>query len=240
MTKRVKAEDRIGTTLNGFKIIDIRRIGRRAEALAICPFCKKEKWIRIDSIMNKKVVSCGCYNKENNYAKSDDIQGKRFGRLVVVEKTEKYKKGEGYIWKCQCDCGNETYVPVALLKSGKTKSCGCIKDESVKISLKKMHKENLKCVADGSSVLLARPGKKPPKSNTSGHIGVSWDSSRSKWASQIRYKGKNYHLGRYDDIKLAVSAREEAEKELFGNFQKWYEEKFPETYKKLKEKGSLD
>ena len=29
-------------------------------------------------------------------------------------------------WKCLCDCGNITYVPINHLKSGATKSCGCL------------------------------------------------------------------------------------------------------------------
>jgi hypothetical protein len=56
---------------------------------------------------------------------SIDLCGKRFGRLVVVEKTA--KRIHSYVvWKCLCDCGNESFVKTGDLNSGNTKSCGCL------------------------------------------------------------------------------------------------------------------
>ena len=55
--------------------------------------------------------------------------GSRFGRLVVIERTDlrtKTSNGGHTIYKCQCDCGNEIYVSSANLKRGGTQSCGCI------------------------------------------------------------------------------------------------------------------
>lgn len=60
--------------------------------------------------------------------KENTLIGQKFGRLTVVDKTEKKKNGS-YIYRCQCDCGNITEVPGAYLKNGHTKSCGCIKRE---------------------------------------------------------------------------------------------------------------
>ena len=57
-----------------------------------------------------------------------DITGKRFGRLVAIEPTN--KRVCGYvIWKCKCDCGNISYVTTRNLLSGNTKSCSCINRE---------------------------------------------------------------------------------------------------------------
>lgn len=41
--------------------------------------------------------------------------------------------------------------------------------------------------------------------NTSGHVGVSWD--RSKWVAKVQWKGKQIHLGRFENIDDAVKAR---------------------------------
>ncbi|MFL9848603.1 hypothetical protein [Pseudomonas chlororaphis] len=41
--------------------------------------------------------------------------------------------------------------------------------------------------------------------NTSGHVGVSWD--RGKWCAKVQWKKKQIHLGRFDEIKDAVKAR---------------------------------
>lgn len=55
-----------------------------------------------------------------------DISGQRFGNLVAVERTG-LKNHSSSIWRCICDCGNETLVPINYLNCGDTKSCGCLK-----------------------------------------------------------------------------------------------------------------
>lgn len=58
-----------------------------------------------------------------------DLAGQRFGKLVVLRRSEKpaeYKHSSDY-WLCRCDCGNETVVLGSNLTSGHTTSCGCKK-----------------------------------------------------------------------------------------------------------------
>jgi hypothetical protein len=55
-----------------------------------------------------------------------DVSGKRFGRLVALEPTEK-RSGHKVVWRCQCDCGNECLVAVNHLNDGRRVSCGCAK-----------------------------------------------------------------------------------------------------------------
>jgi len=59
------------------------------------------------------------------YDNSINLKGKKFGKLKVVEKTEKRQRGY-VIWKCLCDCGNITYVTSNNLKHNLTRSCGCL------------------------------------------------------------------------------------------------------------------
>lgn len=62
----------------------------------------------------------------------DNIVGRKFNRLMVLEQAEDYvdKKGKHYAqWRCKCDCGNELVVSGNHLKNGNTKSCGCLNDE---------------------------------------------------------------------------------------------------------------
>lgn len=56
-----------------------------------------------------------------------DLKGKRFGRLIVVERIPISNKRT--MWICKCDCGNEVSVDAYNLKSGHTQSCGCIHKE---------------------------------------------------------------------------------------------------------------
>ncbi len=57
-------------------------------------------------------------------SKSEDISGKRFGRLVVIEKHGLTNNHRNMRWKCVCDCGGTVNVIGANLRNGTTKTCG--------------------------------------------------------------------------------------------------------------------
>lgn len=66
--------------------------------------------------------------------KVDDLTGTRFGRLVVLERSEDkmYSCGTKEAqWLCICDCGKQTIVSRSNLKNGSTKSCGCLNYERI-------------------------------------------------------------------------------------------------------------
>lgn len=54
--------------------------------------------------------------------------GNKYGRLTVIERVEnnKFNFAQGL---CVCECGKYTKVPGNSLRSGNTKSCGCLNDE---------------------------------------------------------------------------------------------------------------
>lgn len=60
-----------------------------------------------------------------------NIQGQKFGRLLVLEEAQKPEgvKGRETYWKCLCDCGNIKIVRGVNLRNGHTKSCGCLQKE---------------------------------------------------------------------------------------------------------------
>lgn len=58
----------------------------------------------------------------------NDMLGKKFGRLVVVEKAGHDKWGND-LWKSECLCGKNLTTRGAHLRKGKTKSCGCLNAE---------------------------------------------------------------------------------------------------------------
>ncbi len=60
-----------------------------------------------------------------------DISGNRYGRLVVIKRDTSIKS-KNPKWICKCDCGKNISVSSCSLKSGKTKSCGCLKKEGKK------------------------------------------------------------------------------------------------------------
>lgn len=60
-----------------------------------------------------------------------DESGNRYGRLLVTEEAGRGNKGS-VLWKCLCDCGKETIVYGYSLRSGKTKSCGCLHQDKMR------------------------------------------------------------------------------------------------------------
>lgn len=57
-----------------------------------------------------------------------DLSGKRFNRLFVISYHGKDNHGKTN-WNCICDCGKKCVVDGYRLRSGKTKSCGCLSAE---------------------------------------------------------------------------------------------------------------
>ena len=56
-----------------------------------------------------------------------DLTGKRFHRLIVIEKHGKICGLTA--WLCQCDCGNQIVASSQDLTTNHTKSCGCLRRE---------------------------------------------------------------------------------------------------------------
>lgn len=152
-----------------------------------------------------------------------DLTGKKFGRLTVIEEAGRSKQ-KAVKWRCKCECGNETIVVSFSLRSGDTKSCGCLRREIAistgKKSIKKLHRDELK---EGTRVTMLT--RRTSKNNTSGAKGVTWDKSRKKWRAQINFKGKNHNLGRFTNKQDAINARKKAEEELIEPILEKYSKK---------------
>lgn len=64
----------------------------------------------------------------------DDLVGRKFGRLFVVEEGERKIDSDGRhrtSVKCICDCGATVTVRATRVRNGKTLSCGCIQKENL-------------------------------------------------------------------------------------------------------------
>lgn len=59
-----------------------------------------------------------------------DITGQVFERLTVIKYAGNNKRGDAR-WECLCECGNTVTVDGYKLRNDHTKSCGCLRKESV-------------------------------------------------------------------------------------------------------------
>lgn len=108
-------------------------IGGRKRVPYVCD-CGATGWRRVDQLESS--FSCGCVQRKKaadlSAKRLIDLVGKRFGRLLVVERVED-GAGRKPRWRCLCDCGGETATAGTNLSSGKSRSCGCARAEGVVI-----------------------------------------------------------------------------------------------------------
>jgi hypothetical protein len=62
--------------------------------------------------------------------KRKDYTGQKFGRLTAI--SMRIGTGRRSIWTFACDCGGTTETQMAHVKSGATRSCGCLRSEVVR------------------------------------------------------------------------------------------------------------
>lgn len=100
--------------------------------------CGNVKIVSGGCLKNKNTQSCGCLNKEKYQANlthrggkkkpEEDLTGRRFGRLVVIGKTD----GKRHWLDCVCDCGTKKSVEKYRLVYGSTRSCGCLNRDMIR------------------------------------------------------------------------------------------------------------
>lgn len=81
--------------------------------------------------------------EEITVSKPNDLTGRVFGRLTVIERAPNNKKG-GTMWRCRCSCGKELVTYSYTLTGGNSTSCGCKRSESlvkVNVETKTTHHE---------------------------------------------------------------------------------------------------
>jgi hypothetical protein len=106
-----------------------------------------------------------------------DLTGQRFGRLIVLRRTDSNtpsgKRKAGRVsWTCICDCGGYIDTLSSSLVHNKTRSCGCLKRESVRVNGLKRRK------TDSESLRKSR--EKMSETRLRGHLrrkfGITLDT----------------------------------------------------------------
>lgn len=123
---KIKWNEKVGEKYGKLTITEFSHLKSNGVPVYSCT-CEcgyKQFQVGFDRLEKGLTSDCGC-SKRNG-----DLTGKRFGRLVVVRKTE-IRENESIVWECKCDCGNTTLVSGRYLGKGSKKSCGCIMKEKM-------------------------------------------------------------------------------------------------------------
>lgn len=161
--------------------------------------------------------SCGC---TKHIPRREDLTGQQFERLTALSVAEITDNNHLAVWNCQCSCGTICQVLAENLKSGNTKSCGCLRKEKSGKNIINARKAN--------TIPNALKRTAPNKNNkTSGIKGVCWHSNKKKWAASLSFQGRRYYLGLYDNVEDAALARKKAEEKYYKPFLEALEENEP-------------
>lgn len=77
--------------------------------------CGTVKSVLGKNLRNGTTESCGCSRHQN-------LKGKRYGKLLVLETIYNYNGSKRAVHKCMCDCGNIIIINSPTIMQ---KSCGC-------------------------------------------------------------------------------------------------------------------
>lgn len=129
------AEDLTGREFGKLKVLyRVANNGKTRGAKWRCQCSCQQKTIvdvLASNLKNGHTTSCGCVQKQRvSQVHFNDISGKRFGKLIVLNRAENYVSSTGntrkVVWNCKCDCGNNVEVEATSLQSRLTQSCGCL------------------------------------------------------------------------------------------------------------------
>lgn len=168
-------------------------------------------------LVSHKIKHCSA---SIHHKHSIQLAGKRFGRLTVLREAAEPSKNGNVRWICRCDCGNYTEVDGYNLRQGVTRSCGCLRREISKETLKDnpafmAHMGDNNSLKDENGVYISSLHRS--KRNQSGVVGVSYDKRLHKWIARLRYGGKYVLNKSCVTFGEAVELRQSAEDRYFGH-----------------------
>lgn len=127
-TMKTEKQDFTGQRFGKLLVLRFSHISKSEGFMWLCYCdCGRERLVSASALKRGNNKSCG------KCARIKNIQGKKFGRLTVIEFSKVQKTSRGHfgrpLWICLCDCGNTCEVLAQSLLEGNTKSCGCLKIE---------------------------------------------------------------------------------------------------------------
>ena len=80
----------------------------------------------------------------------------------------------------------------------------CVNPGHLRPATRKQNKENF---------------SRPPATNKSGVLGVSWSRRAGKWCGHVKHRGKTVYCGSFESIDDAAAAVDAKRRELFTHYQ---------------------
>lgn len=126
MNKEVNFEDIIGQKFNKLTVMALADKRNNIQYYECKCDCGGTVIVGRYNLTKYAIQSCGCARTKVDY---NDIVGQKFGDIIVVKYVGKTKNTPYY--ECLCSCGNITKVARTNLLKGRTRSCGCKRNENM-------------------------------------------------------------------------------------------------------------
>lgn len=124
-----KIEIEMGTRFHRLTVIGEPKKDKRGRSKYLCQCdCGQTKLVESSDLRAEKTKSCGCLKKELSTKHADIEVGTRFHRLTVIGEMQRNQRRKAY--PCRCDCGKTKLIQDNNLRSGTTRSCGCLSKET--------------------------------------------------------------------------------------------------------------
>lgn len=202
---------------------------KHVQWLCQCDCGSKPKIILGNNLKKGATKSCGCFSKE---VASLTHKQKNYYENIENNITKVFFNNVDEFFICDTNEW-ENLKDITWIKDANGYVYGIIKDSHVRLHRFIMNvnnkeyevdhidgnplnnlKSNLRiCIKEENAM-----NQKISTKNTSGHVGVYWDSSRNKWCAILNANKKRIYIGRFDDFNEAVIAREQAEEKYMGEF----------------------
>lgn len=117
----------IGNAYGSYTVIKQTSLRKRGYIIWECQcICGRKVYKSTKDLLRLKSPDCMCRTEGNRNGNiAENLTGRKFGLLTVIERVENRK--DRTCWRCLCECGNEKTATAHDLKAGKVKSCGCLR-----------------------------------------------------------------------------------------------------------------
>lgn len=182
-----------------------------------------EDAIRHRDMVLKNYQETGLFPKtrtERLYSRYQDLIGKKFQRLTVIDvvggkKKENVKRTYTYVL-CRCECGNTCEIEIFDLLNGSTLSCGCLfLERSQKLGRAFGKDRTTREKARVSNILNPNPRK---NNRTTGVKNITYSPKLNSYRVQITRRGIHYSK-RFPSLTEAVDYKEAVLKQLDKNIE---------------------
>lgn len=141
-----------------------------------------------------------------------DIAGQKFHRLTVMHIHKRSQNGTDTMWWCKCECGKELAIRGYCIRTGRSRSCGCLQPEATsRANTSHGHTLNYKSSPEYRSWAAMKDRCLNPKCNQYDGYGARGITVHPEWVDSfaaflshigpIPQDGKRYTLDRIDGTK---------------------------------------